>query len=39
MGLDLPDSVGKARQFVRAALLAAPGFGSGHGPLGHQAVR
>jgi hydroxymethylpyrimidine/phosphomethylpyrimidine kinase len=39
MGLDLPDSVGKARQFVRAVLLAAPGFGSGHGPLGHQAVR
>jgi hydroxymethylpyrimidine/phosphomethylpyrimidine kinase len=39
MGLDLPDAVGKARQFVRAALLAAPGFGAGHGPMGHQAVR
>ena len=39
MGLDLPDAVGKARDFVRAALLAAPGFGSGHGPMGHHAVR
>ncbi|MCK9540594.1 MAG: bifunctional hydroxymethylpyrimidine kinase/phosphomethylpyrimidine kinase [Novosphingobium sp.] len=39
MGLDLPDAIGKARAFVRAALLAAPGFGRGNGPLGHQAVR
>lgn len=39
MGLDLPDAIGKAREFVRSALLAAPGFGSGHGPMGHQAVR
>ena len=38
-GLDLPEAVGKAREFVRRALLAAPGFGSGHGPMGHQAVR
>lgn len=28
-----------ARAYVRAALLAAPGFGAGHGPLGHQAAR
>ena len=38
-GLELADAVGKAREFVRAALLAAPGFGAGHGPMGHQAVR
>ena len=39
MGFDLPEAIGKARQFVRAALEAAPGFGSGHGPMGHHAVR
>jgi len=39
MGHDLPDAIEKAREFVRAALLAAPGFGAGHGPMGHQAVR
>jgi hydroxymethylpyrimidine/phosphomethylpyrimidine kinase len=38
-GLDLPESIAKAREFVRAALFAAPGFGAGHGPMGHQAVR
>jgi hydroxymethylpyrimidine/phosphomethylpyrimidine kinase len=38
-GLSLQDAVIEARQFVRAALLAAPGFGSGHGPMGHHAVR
>ena len=38
MGLALPEAVERARQFVRAALLAAPGFGAGSGPLGHQAV-
>ena len=37
-GLPLAEAVDRARQFVRAALLAAPGFGQGHGPLGHQAV-
>ncbi len=37
-GLTLEDAIGRARQFVRAALLAAPGFGGGHGPMGHQAV-
>jgi hydroxymethylpyrimidine/phosphomethylpyrimidine kinase len=37
-GLPLADAVAEARQFVRAALLAAPGFGAGHGPLGHYAV-
>lgn len=39
MGLTLHDAIGKAREFVRAALLAVPGFGIGHGPMGHQAVR
>ena len=38
-GQPLEHSVRLARQFVRKALEAAPGFGSGHGPLGHQAVR
>ena len=37
-GLDLAGAVDHGRAFVRAALLAAPGFGGGHGPLGHQAV-
>lgn len=39
MGLPLDEAVEDAREFVRAALLAAPGLGRGHGPLGHQAVR
>lgn len=34
-GLPLVDAVTRGRSFVRAALLAAPGFGSGHGPMGH----
>ena len=38
-GLSLPEAVDNARAFVRAALEAAPGFGEGHGPMGHQAVR
>ena len=38
-GLELAEAVEKARAFVRAALEAAPGFGAGHGPMGHQAVR
>ncbi|MBS1239492.1 MAG: hydroxymethylpyrimidine/phosphomethylpyrimidine kinase [Proteobacteria bacterium] len=38
-GQPLEHSVRLARQFVREALKAAPGFGSGHGPMGHQAVR
>jgi hydroxymethylpyrimidine/phosphomethylpyrimidine kinase len=37
-GLVLDDAVVGARNFVRAALVAAPCFGQGHGPLGHQAV-
>ena len=38
-GLPLEDAIDGARQFVRAALQAAPGFGAGHGPMGHHAVR
>ncbi|AKM08928.1 bifunctional hydroxymethylpyrimidine kinase/phosphomethylpyrimidine kinase [Croceicoccus naphthovorans] len=38
-GISLEAAIERARDFVRAALLAAPGFGAGHGPLGHQAVR
>lgn len=38
-GLPLEEAVAEARQFVRQALMHAPGFGFGNGPLGHQAVR
>lgn len=38
-GQPLEHSVRLARQFVRKAIEAAPGFGAGHGPMGHQAVR
>ncbi|MCC7346790.1 MAG: bifunctional hydroxymethylpyrimidine kinase/phosphomethylpyrimidine kinase [Variibacter sp.] len=34
-GMGLRDAVLRARAYVRAAMLAAPGFGAGHGPLGH----
>jgi len=37
-GMTLIDAIARAREFVRAALMAAPGFGAGHGPMGHQAV-
>ena len=39
MGQPLEEAIEGAREFVRAALQAAPGFGAGHGPMGHQAVR
>jgi hydroxymethylpyrimidine/phosphomethylpyrimidine kinase len=38
-GQPMEHAVRLARQFVFRALQAAPGFGAGHGPLGHQAVR
>jgi len=38
-GLDLVAAIEQARAFVRRALESAPGFGAGHGPMGHQAVR
>ena len=34
-GLSLRDAVVRARAYVRAAILAAPGYGAGHGPLDH----
>ncbi len=36
-GMTLPDAIGRAREFVRSALLAAPGIGQGHGPMGYRA--
>ena len=38
-GQPLHHAVELGRQFVRAAIESAPGFGEGNGPLGHQAVR
>jgi hydroxymethylpyrimidine/phosphomethylpyrimidine kinase len=34
-GLELEPAVRRARAYVRAAILRAPGFGAGHGPLDH----
>ena len=34
-GMALQDAVERAREYVSKALLAAPGLGGGHGPLGH----
>lgn len=34
-GLTLRAAVVRGRAYVRAAMLAAPGLGAGHGPLGH----
>lgn len=38
-GQPLEHAVRLGRQFVLRAIEAAPGFGAGHGPLGHQSVR
>lgn len=38
-GMSMVDAVARARQFVRAALLAAPGLGRGQGPMGQGGVR
>lgn len=35
-GLQLPAAAAQAIAFVQAAMKAAPGFGAGHGPLGHH---
>ena len=37
-GMELATAVARARHFVRSALLAAPGLGGGHGPMGHRAL-
>jgi hydroxymethylpyrimidine/phosphomethylpyrimidine kinase len=34
-GLDIETAVGRARDYVRSAIVNAPGFGRGHGPLDH----
>ncbi|MGH7152811.1 MAG: bifunctional hydroxymethylpyrimidine kinase/phosphomethylpyrimidine kinase, partial [Acetobacteraceae bacterium] len=34
-GMDLRAAVLRARDYVRAAIATAPGFGAGHGPLNH----
>ena len=34
-GMSLRDAVVRARAYVRATILAAPGYGAGHGPLDH----
>ena len=34
-GMTLVEAVARARRYVRAALIAAPGYGTGHGPLNH----
>ena len=38
-GQPIDHAVRLARQFTRAAIENAPGYGDGNGPLGHQAVR
>ncbi len=38
-GMTLPDAIARARCLVRQALVNAPGFGTGHGPMGHHMVR
>ncbi|WP_293881620.1 bifunctional hydroxymethylpyrimidine kinase/phosphomethylpyrimidine kinase [Sphingomonas sp.] len=38
-GMELYEAFGRAVFFVRIALLEAPGFGKGHGPMGQQGVR
>ncbi|HEU4704920.1 MAG TPA: bifunctional hydroxymethylpyrimidine kinase/phosphomethylpyrimidine kinase [Sphingomicrobium sp.] len=38
-GASLSDAVGRAREFVRVALRAAPGLGGGSGPIGQGDVR
>jgi hydroxymethylpyrimidine/phosphomethylpyrimidine kinase len=34
-GLAVEDAVARARDYVRKAILSAPGYGHGHGPLNH----
>jgi len=38
-GMPLEPAVARARDFVRLALMDAPGLGEGHGPMGQQGVR
>lgn len=34
-GMEIKNAVERARGYVHAAIMAAPGFGKGHGPLNH----
>ncbi|NNE83580.1 MAG: bifunctional hydroxymethylpyrimidine kinase/phosphomethylpyrimidine kinase [Alphaproteobacteria bacterium] len=34
-GMELPAAVARGRNFVMAAIAAAPGYGAGHGPIDH----
>jgi hydroxymethylpyrimidine/phosphomethylpyrimidine kinase len=34
-GLSAAEAVERGRNYTRATILAAPGFGAGHGPMGH----
>lgn len=38
-GMPLEPAIARARDFVRLALIGAPGIGNGHGPMGQQTVR
>jgi hydroxymethylpyrimidine/phosphomethylpyrimidine kinase len=38
-GRPLSQAIERARSYVRAAMLAAPGLGRGHGPMGHGLAR
>jgi len=38
-GSPLSQAIERARDYVRAAMLAAPGLGRGHGPMGHGLAR
>ena len=38
-GQGLVEAITTAREYVRAAMLAAPNFGAGHGPMGHALGR
>ena len=38
-GMSLAGAVGRARDYVQAAIAASPGIGAGHGPLGHLVDR
>ncbi|HYN46838.1 MAG TPA: bifunctional hydroxymethylpyrimidine kinase/phosphomethylpyrimidine kinase [Allosphingosinicella sp.] len=37
-GQSMVEAIEQARGFVRTAILAAPGFGAGHGPMAHHAA-
>ena len=37
-GMDMTAAFQQAVRFVRIAIIGAPGFGSGHGPIGHHEV-